>query len=97
MAQPQRQAEFFVSPDGLVITKAPPLKRSEAKKIYDRDGGHCKACGRRVKFGGRDAHPFMVVASGQIDHVLARSRGGQNDHGNLRLLCLTCNSRKGAK
>ena len=97
MAQPQRQAQFFCRPDGIVLPKAPPLKVAERRKIYARDGGVCQHCRKPVKFGGIHCDPFMKIASGQIDHVFPRSRGGQNTDDNLRLLCLTCNSQKGAK
>ncbi len=32
-----------------------------------------------------------------IDHIHARSRGGSSDRENLRVLCTTCNTKKGVK
>jgi 5-methylcytosine-specific restriction endonuclease McrA len=34
---------------------------------------------------------------GTIDHIIPVSRGGTNDVDNLRLLCRSCNSKKGAR
>lgn len=97
MTQPRLAAQFFVQPDGVIIPKAPPMKRSLAKEIYLRDGRKCQMCGALVKFGGRDVSAFDEIKSGAIDHILPRARGGQNVPENLRLACITCNSQKGAK
>lgn len=98
MAQPQRRAEFFVRPDGVCIPKAPPLKERERWEAFESSGKHCTACAVPIRSLGRDSPPYLADwAYGQIDHVLARSRGGQNDPGNLRLLCVSCNASKGAK
>lgn len=96
MAQPARQAQFFVSPTGLVFPKAPPLKTSERTAIFKRDGGSCTVCGQRVlRF--RNRRDFFAPPVGAVDHILARSRGGQNNRENLRLLCEPCNAAKGSK
>lgn len=97
MAQPRLQAEFFGDQYGNVLRKAPPLSRRDALSIYRRDGGVCQSCGERVRFGGNRVSPFDEITSGCIDHIFPRARGGQNDPANLRLTCITCNARKGAK
>lgn len=98
MAQPSLKAEFFARPDGICIPKAPPLSYREKNVIKDRDRNVCQLCGARILRLGRDVSPFMEYGKhGQIDHIFPRSRGGQNDPANLRLLCVTCNARKGAK
>jgi len=98
MAQPQRRAEFFCRSDGVVVPKAPPLLDSEKREIYERDGRTCAVCGEAVRMGGTYDTPFDIgPVSGSIDHILARSRGGQNTQDNLRVLCKSCNSAKGAK
>ena len=96
MAQPQRKAEFFVSPSGTIIPKALPLSTAERFAVFERDGGACVICGREVrKF--RDRRSFFAVPVGAVDHIIARSRGGQNNAENLRLLCEPCNASKGSK
>lgn len=95
MAQPQRRAEFFARPDGVCIVKAPPLKERERYEFFEASDKTCKQCFRPIAcLGIRIDRPHV---EGQIDHILARSRGGQNDRTNLRVLCVTCNASKGSK
>jgi 5-methylcytosine-specific restriction endonuclease McrA len=96
VAQPRLRAEFFVRPDGVAIPKAPPLKRSVCWRIFERDGRQCQECGVMIDRLGHNVSPF-TRPQGAIDHMFPRSRGGQNDDDNLRLLCVTCNASKGAK
>ena len=98
MAQPQLRADFFARRDGVCIPKAPPLKERERFEYFEASNKVCAACGREIRSLGCNLPPYLAEwAYGQIDHVLARSRGGQNDPANLRLLCVTCNASKGAK
>jgi 5-methylcytosine-specific restriction endonuclease McrA len=96
MAQPRLQAQFFVTPDGTILAKAKPLKRSLCLKIFERDGRTCRICGERIHRLGSNVSPFTPT-QGAVDHEVPRARGGQNDDSNLRLLCVTCNASKGAK
>lgn len=97
MAYFSLQAKFFADEAGIVVRRAPPVSRPVARAIYERDGGKCLHCGAAVRFGGNSVSPFDRIRSGAVDHVIPRARGGQNDESNLRLLCMTCNARKGAK
>lgn len=97
MAQPQLQAQFFVAPNGVIWPREKPLNYDQRKAVFERDGGVCKECGCEVKFGGNVVSPFTKIASGHVDHIFPRARGGRNDDSNLRLLCMSCNSSKGAK
>ena len=51
--------------------------------LLDRDCHTCQTCGDRTG-------PF------EIDHIIPIARGGQNVPNNLRVLCRSCNRRKGA-
>lgn len=51
--------------------------------LFTKFGGQCAFCSSTDKLC--------------VDHIVPLSRGGTNDEDNLRLLCRTCNSRKGAK
>jgi len=53
------------------------------KNIHRRDGHTCQYCGTSVE------------GNGTIDHVLPRSRGGQNTWENLVSCCVKCNMKKG--
>ena len=52
------------------------------KYIYQRDKYKCCKCGSKKKL--------------QIDHIIPRSKGGQNYYQNYQILCEDCNSRKGS-
>ena len=99
MAQPQRRARFFVSPCGTVTERAKPLKETEVRKIYEISDKRCQECGRPVRLGmswDQFSIEKSAIAPAQVDHIVPRSRGGQNDSENLRVLCWPCNSSKGA-
>lgn len=65
--------------------------------IFDRDGGACTYCGARLESTGprltRDLGELRRVW--QVDHVLARERGGNDSPDNLVLACGQCNLVKG--
>lgn len=56
-------------------------------RVFDRDGYRCQRCGASGANG----------AELTVDHIVPVSRGGTNDPSNLRTLCRSCNSRKGAR
>lgn len=96
MAQPQRQARFFVTPTGVAIPKARPLLVGQRREIFERDGYRCQYCATPVVWNRPSGWPMRGDSPGHVDHVLPRARGGQNDAGNLKLACERCNSSKGA-
>jgi hypothetical protein len=49
--------------------------------VFARDGGQCVLCGATEEL--------------QFDHILHHSKGGADTVENLRLLCRTCNQRRG--
>ena len=65
-----------------------PLPRYNCKEnkqaLYGRQGGSCAGC--RSHFEPRHL---------EVDHVIARSKGGTNHLENLQLLCGHCNRVKG--
>ncbi len=61
-----------------------PAVRLTRKNVMLRDGLRCQYCG--------DTFPEQDL---DIDHVMPRCRGGQNEWQNLVTSCQTCNRRKG--
>ena len=53
-------------------------------KLYGKQEGKCAGCGREYSFKDME-----------MDHVVPRSKGGQDDDSNLQLLCGHCNRVKG--
>lgn len=67
------------------------VSATERKRICDRDGWTCVACGLLV-------NPWAVSTASSapnLDHIIPRSRGGSDDPANLRLLCRGCNVSRG--
>ena len=59
-------------------------KLSDKEYLYEKQGGICNGC--RIGFHRRNL---------TLDHVIPKSKGGQNAIDNLQLLCGACNSMKG--
>jgi 5-methylcytosine-specific restriction endonuclease McrA len=55
-------------------------------EVFARDGYRCVYCGRVLP-------PDELT----VDHVQARSRGGDRSRGNLVTACSACNARKGRR
>lgn len=62
----------------------PPVSAAVRRFIWERDGGNCRYCGCALLFNETS-----------IDHVLAVTKGGTDDPGNLALSCWECNLSKG--
>lgn len=76
-----------LSPAELERRRITPAVR---RRIIERDGPWCVACGWPHKPGGAEDGVGL-----QIDHMLPISRGGTSDDDNLTVLCGPCNRSKG--
>ena len=57
--------------------------RGQRDRVFSRDGRVCQICG-------------TDEGEMHIDHIIPRKVGGTHDLDNLRVLCKSCNLRKGA-
>lgn len=62
-------------------------------RLLLRDGHNCTECGIELLFDSSD-HKDPRLAS--IDHIVPVSRYGDHTYENTRLVCLRCNSKRGA-
>ena len=61
-----------------------PPYRTQKRRLYGDQEGNCQGC--RTHFEARHL---------EIDHIIARSKGGTDHRDNLQLLCGSCNRIKG--
>lgn len=57
------------------------------RTLFARDRNLCAYCG----------HQFVGISNLSRDHIVPKSRGGQDVWGNVVTACKTCNQRKGSK
>ena len=62
--------------------------------LWTQCGGKCPSCGIQMVFSGPRTGPRRNRLS--IDHILPRKYGGGDELGNLRPMCCSCNSKRGA-
>jgi len=72
----------IVSQNGTARRKT--FSQDTRKMIYDRAGGRCELCGRKILFEDMT-----------LDHIQPLAKGGSNDVDNLAATCYQCNLLKG--
>ncbi len=63
-----------------------PNYRTHRHRLYGEQEGNCVGCGLHF--------PFNIM---DVDHIVPKSRGGNDHPDNLQLLCSGCNRSKGSK
>jgi len=71
-------------------------------KVFREENYTCAICGivgfeKRFPRGGYGFYTNKEGVYLSIDHIKPRSKGGTSDRENLRVLCTTCNTKKGVK
>ena len=67
------------------LGKLPPYNSSANRRhLYGEQGGHCAGC---------DTH--FQARNLEVDHIIAKGKGGTDHMENLQLLCASCNRIKG--
>jgi len=61
--------------------------------IYDRTAGRCHICGKRLARKNYGKHGQR--GAWEIEHSVARARGGSDHGNNLYPACISCNRAKG--
>jgi 5-methylcytosine-specific restriction endonuclease McrA len=72
------------------------------RRVFREEGYRCAQCslvGWEQRFhGGGYGYPTAELGVYlSIDHIVPRAKGGTSARGNLRVLCTTCNTRKGTR
>lgn len=71
----------------LVYDKLPKRTvKLNRRNLFARDRNRCQYCGKK--------HPTSELS---LDHVVPRSRGGDNSWGNIVCACVRCNVKKGGR
>lgn len=65
------------------VYRREPISATLRAKVYERDGHACLQCGATEDL--------------TLDHIHPWSKGGPDTYENLRVLCRSCNSSKGAR
>lgn len=66
------------------------IDRKAVNRMFSDNGDMCPDC-------GVDMRPWITRKYPTIDHKVSLANGGTNEIENLRVICNSCNSRKGAR
>jgi hypothetical protein len=69
------------------------LTSAELRTIYDRTGGYCHLCERKLAFTNYGKRGRR--GAWHIEHSVPRANGGTNHGNNLKPSCIECNLEKG--
>ena len=60
--------------------------------IYDRTSGYCHLCRKKLSY--KNYGLYRQRGAWEVEHSIARARGGTNHLNNLYAACITCNRSK---
>ena len=82
---------------GIISVKRKYLSGKFRKKIWLLFDKKCCLCGCETKLFGNTYGHFGEHRPCAVDHIKPFSKGGKCEDDNFQLLCIRCNSSKGAK
>lgn len=65
------------------------------RRIYNRTDGHCHICGKKLSFVNYAAPGSK--GAWEVEHSVAKAKGGTDHLNNLFPACITCNRAKGIR
>jgi 5-methylcytosine-specific restriction endonuclease McrA len=71
------------------------MDKNRKREIYDRTGGYCHICGKKVYF--TNYGKFGERGAWEVEHSNARANGGTDRLNNLYAACISCNRAKGVQ
>lgn len=74
----------------LRMASAGPLPVSVVRSLIAEAGEDCPVCGLAMLVWKTRRFPT-------VDHIVSLENGGTNERSNLRVICNSCNSRKGGR
>jgi CRISPR/Cas system Type II protein with McrA/HNH and RuvC-like nuclease domain len=72
------------------VSQSSLRRRKIRKKLYEKSGGICSICGKKLQIENYNYDDFMT-----IDHIIPVSLGGKTELKNLQGTCYKCNLNKG--
>lgn len=67
----------------------------QLNQIYERTNGYCHICRKKLSF--RNYYQLGYKGAWEVDHSVAKKRGGTNHSNNLYAACIPCNRGKGVR
>lgn len=65
---------------------------TELRRIYDRTGGYCHICGKKLSFTNYGC--AGEKGAWHVEHSVPRAKGGTDHGNNLYAACINCNLEK---
>jgi 5-methylcytosine-specific restriction endonuclease McrA len=92
-----RRAQAERDEGNKMIRKRKYITGKIRREIWEKFERTCQICGRETVLFGNTVSPFSDKPPCAVDHIKPFSLGGECVIENFQLLCITCNSKKGAR